>query len=168
MLTGKRHYPPPTLPVREGGRGRESSCGGGGTARSAHGVAVAAAAAARSAARVAVGIAVGVLHVALVVGGDVLHHLSVAVIAGDLYGHAAELVLLYPRHTVVRIGVIRHDEVVCRKNNPGFGQSFKVAVANGGTFQFLSSGFAHGKETVFGLQPQITSSEKVRSYAFVG
>lgn len=69
----------------------------------------------------AVGIAVGVLHIALVVGGDVLHHLSVAVIAGDLYGHAAELVLLYPRHTVVRIGVIRHDEAVCRKNNPGFG-----------------------------------------------
>ena len=63
----------------------------------------------------------GFLHIALVVGGDALHHLSVAVIAGDLYGHAAELVLLYPRHTVVRIGVIRHEEVVCRKNYPGFG-----------------------------------------------
>ena len=35
----------------------------------------------------------GILHIALVVGGDALHHLSVAVIAGDLYGHAAELVL---------------------------------------------------------------------------
>ena len=28
----------------------------------------------------------GFLHIALVVGGDALHHLSVAVIAGDLYG----------------------------------------------------------------------------------
>ena len=28
----------------------------------------------------------GILHIALVVGGDALHHLSVAVIAGDLYG----------------------------------------------------------------------------------
>lgn len=27
-----------------------------------------------------------ILHIALVVGGDALHHLSVAVIAGDLYG----------------------------------------------------------------------------------
>ena len=35
----------------------------------------------------------GILHIALVVGGDALHHLSVAVITGDLYGHAAELVL---------------------------------------------------------------------------
>lgn len=36
----------------------------------------------------------GILHIALVVGGDVLHHLSVAVMAGDLYGgHTAELVL---------------------------------------------------------------------------
>ena len=34
-----------------------------------------------------------ILHIALVVGGDALHHLSVAVMAGDLYGHAAELVL---------------------------------------------------------------------------
>lgn len=31
-------------------------------------------------------IGTGILHIALVVGGDVLHHLSVAVIAGDLYG----------------------------------------------------------------------------------
>lgn len=63
---------------------------------------VAAAAATAGVVAAAVGIAVGVLHVALVVGGDVLHHLSVAVIAGDLYGHAAELVLLYPRHSVIR------------------------------------------------------------------
>lgn len=34
----------------------------------------------------------GFLHIAFVVGGDVLHHLSVAVIAGDLYGaHARAL-----------------------------------------------------------------------------
>lgn len=31
-------------------------------------------------------IGTGILHIAFVVGGDVLHHLSVAVIAGDLYG----------------------------------------------------------------------------------
>lgn len=102
----------------ERGQGEETTGRERGDWLLSHGFVAAAAAGVVAA---AVGIAVGVLHIALVVGGDVLHHLSVAVIAGDLYGHAAELVLLYPRHTVVRIGVIRHDEAVCRKNNPGFG-----------------------------------------------
>ena len=36
----------------------------------------------------------GILHIALVVGGDVLHHLSVAVIAGEsVWGHTLELFL---------------------------------------------------------------------------
>ena len=36
----------------------------------------------------------GILHIALVVGGDVLHQLSVAVIAGEsVWGHTLELFL---------------------------------------------------------------------------